>query len=90
MNASAETYVLSISHIEDAIAQLRHAIVLGLVTFPFVAMPLKAASPAAAPTMPASAAVATLLVAIGPIGSPAVPHGCLRAHCGSSMHAQHR
>ena len=80
VTASAETYVLPVSHVEYAVAQLCHAIILGLVTFSFVAMPLKAASPAAAPTMPASAAVATLLVAIGSIGSPAVPHGCLRAH----------
>lgn len=59
--------MLPVSHVEDAIAQLCHAVILGLVTFPFVAMSLKAASPAAAPTMSASAAVATLLVTIGSI-----------------------
>jgi hypothetical protein len=60
------SHMFAVSQVEDAIAQLRHSIVLGLITFPLVAMALEAASPAAAAAaMSSSAAVPALLVAIG-------------------------
>lgn len=83
--------MLAVAEVEDAVAQVRHAIVLRLIPLPLVVIPAAAATAAAAAiasTLTASVA-STLLAAVG---APAIPHGgrcCATTCCSNDVMVSH-